>query len=1226
MALKITRKPSDYISETAYIYDAAKTSKYFDKAVYNALAASDNKEDVEQYIYGIAGARDKIASTFNEDDYNYLTSPEDKASYTLLALHGDVNSDEYKDAMKYFNQKVQEGINQETYNNLTGLEKMTNTVTGVVGNALNAVYGMIESVLDLGTLAVGGLFTGAVGFEKGWESVKKAAAYDLTRTGAIQNALNEYNYKNTYIGKNKFANFANDVVSGIAQYAVNAIPAVGPLIYWASMGGSAMQEAVEANANIDFYSLMMYGGSATALGYGVEKLSAFALGGSGTFVDKLTQGGQNKALTKLGSVVGKNAFTKMLGAGISEGLEESIEEFFGVVLWNSMVANNYDATLAKNVSFSDVLYAGLVGGTIGFLMQGGKIGTTQKLVKVEDGRIVTKNFAKQHNLKITQDFNKTQSLNINEQLQQLQTLAQTSQIADLRSMYPDLTDSEIQEQHEAEWKDAVEFDEQLTKDIVDCVETLAKVHAVLGDDGFKTVVDVANDTYEKTQQLASAYMSNVTGQSIDTQKITDALVRIYGKGISGAVKKGLTPTQQRLVQNLYNKYGVKAYVVDLGMVPETKGKIGLTISEDTIILDEKVFGQMSEQEILLKIVREELVHTLQFDGNVIKPETLVAIQIAMRDMDDVTRVELGAAYRQAGSLEKLTEAQAKAVAEVLLFDELTVSNMFYSQYSTLSKVYKKIKRLKKTYEDAGDLRKEKNKLRYHELLVAKKMYESILAKKLGTANNVEQAKQDFALSDEDFKKLKDAYLPNENIAPIEKGETLNVATFAKEGPQLSKEAYDVLYNEDGTPKKFYKGAPVKGIKEFDTLAGEKLRTTDKVAWTSSSDAVSKSYVSDKNADATIYELDLSNITNPKVIDAKGAYWNNIDGKTTNDLAAEAIAENKGYDAIIIKNVIDNGPYSTDRALLNPATSIGIIDPTKIKIVKEAPRKEKSVIQTAKALRQEKAIESKAISYLNDYLESPEKITINNPGGMYFANQAKNGAHEIAVADSLQELVQELRDKNYITDAVVKNVESLLTTGEISEVVIKETESGKQRIIAGEKVEPIVRKVLPTNKATSAFTYTQTDVFDYLDEDLTDAERNDTLDKAVEQENNMLAKRKDLKEDVLKQKADTILKIFDNRDISLFQGDVDDPEVERVSDELFDEHPEAFLDISDEEFMALKDYFIVRIGTDPVYGAATNTIIRYGWLNRNDQFQNINEYIKSLYAQWIATERLRNHYF
>ena len=818
MAVKLIKKPTDYMSEMSYVYDVAKTSQYFDKSVYDSLSGAGNQEDVKQYLYGVAGAKDIVSDAFDKDDYSYLTSAEDKAAYTVWALYGDKTetvTDEttgetynlWEKQKEYFDQQIQAGIDKEIFDNMSGFEKTMNTIGGVVGNALNSVYGMLENILDLGTLAIGGIGTGFGLWDEGWEGVKKAAAYDLTGTGAIQNALDEYSRKNTYIGKNKFATFVNDVASGVAQFSVNFIPVVGTAAYWTSMYGGAVSDAVQANPDIDYFTLMLYGAAVTGSEFAIETISGKLLGGSGTLADKLLTGAKGKTLTKFGKFASKSGLTRILSEAVSEGMEESVGEFWEVALWNFMVAQN-DKSLVKTADIKDIVYAGLVGGTIGGLMSGGRMATQRNLVKLTDGRIVTEKYAKENNLDISEKFSKSQSMSINEQLQQLQTLTQTSQVADLRTKYEGLTDAQIQEQHETEWKEATEYDELLAKDIVATLDILSKIHSILGDEKFKKITDIANETYDTIQALGDAYIADVRGESEETQLVTNALRKIYGDGVSAVVNKSISPSMRRLIQNLRNLFGIKAYSVNIGELPGEQGKLSLAISEDTVLLDPKVFGTMSEQEILLKLVRHELAHTLQFDKDIIKPETLVAVQLAMSQNTDVIKSELDAAYAKESTLTKLTEAQANALAESLLFDNLTVAKLFYSEYDTLTKVYKKLKRIKKEKEESGKLRQAKEKLSYHELLTVMKAYREIAALKAGTEHNINEIKSDWALSPEEFRILKDAYFPNEEIPPIKKGEFLQVAAFAQMKTNavynfLKKKGINPInYNEKGFSPEF----------------------------------------------------------------------------------------------------------------------------------------------------------------------------------------------------------------------------------------------------------------------------------------------------------------------------------------------------------------------------------------------------------------------------------------
>ena len=254
MAYKIIRKPSDYFGETAYVYDIAQSSKYFDKSVYEGLNQSGNRDFVKNYLYGLYSAKDKEAIDFNQKDYDYL-SIEDKAAYTLWALNGDKSEtviDEetgkeynvWERNKAYFDSKVQEAVDKETYDSLNAFEKTMHSIGGIVGNALNeTLVGTIEGLVDLGAVITG---------NKDW------AATDFTGVGATREALQDYARKYTYLDKAGVWGVVNDVVTGLAQYSVALIPGAGPLIYFGAMAGNTAADAVRANPDIDYLSLIGY--------------------------------------------------------------------------------------------------------------------------------------------------------------------------------------------------------------------------------------------------------------------------------------------------------------------------------------------------------------------------------------------------------------------------------------------------------------------------------------------------------------------------------------------------------------------------------------------------------------------------------------------------------------------------------------------------------------------------------------------------------------------------------------------------------------------------------------------------------------------------------------------------------------------------------------------------------------------------------------------------------
>ena len=99
---------------------------------------------------------------------------------------------------------------------------------------------------------------------------------------------------------------------------------------------------------------MSYGGAVTASEFAIEKISGVFLGGSGTTLDKLTTGSSNKALTKFGTFAAKSGLNRVVSEFATEALEESIGEFWGVILWNNMVAQN-DESLLKTVDVKDIV-------------------------------------------------------------------------------------------------------------------------------------------------------------------------------------------------------------------------------------------------------------------------------------------------------------------------------------------------------------------------------------------------------------------------------------------------------------------------------------------------------------------------------------------------------------------------------------------------------------------------------------------------------------------------------------------------------------------------------------------------------------------------------------------------------------------------------------------------------------------------------------------------------
>lgn len=1162
MALKFTRKPTDYISETAYMYDVAQSSQYFDKSVYKALSESGDDDAIKQYVYGVAGAKDKTMLAFNQHDYNYL-SAEDKASYTLTQLYGDKDSADYQNAMQYFDTKVQEGIDRETYNSLNGFEKTINSVRGIVGNALNdTILGTVEGLLDLSGLMVGGV-SYLAGADEFAEQTKAFVAKDFTSVGDNREALQRYSRAYTYLDKNKVWGVANDVAVGISKMVPMivgniAAPGLGTAVYFGAMAGNTAADAIKANPEIDYLSLIGYTAAVTGTEFATEKISRFVLGGKGNFIDNQIFG---PTAGKVGAQTAKS-WVKEIGLNfLSEGLEESIAEFADTALFNAFIAQGND-DLRKSYSMSDIIYAGIVGGLIGGLMEGASIGATRKLSITEDGRVISLSEAKETGVKTIKDLNKLQSrelkqqlsLSYDEQLKQAKIAAESDALLDLKIKYEGDSLETIKKEHPKEFDKAVKTNQAIANKMTEIALGLNRVHELVGDESFFRIVDLVNGTFENNQRLMSNYVSYVEYDRLPNRAVELAVKKIYGFDVSFNVNDALTPLQIRLRQNLKNKYGVSVYFGDLGSLNGNR-KFGLTIDDNTIILDEVQMGQMSEQEILDKLVKEELVHTLQFVKNIITPKTLMAIHEAM-GTTSMTKQAVDKAYSGESGLTKLTEAQAKAVAEVLLFDDLTVSKMFYSQYSTIRNVYKFLGKQRKKTEESKELRSQKGKVKYHTLLKTMKMYRDIAAQKLGTAENVAKFIDDCQLTELEQKQLKDAYLENPDIGPIEGFE--QAAAFAVEREGLSKEARDILYNEDGTPKTFYKGTNEKGITEFDSTKGKKKRETSS-SWFTSSLEVAKSYANEKISDATIYSVDLSQLTNPKIIDAGGERWDiAFEGKSTDDIVREAIAENAGYDAVIITNVVDPGTYSTSRELLKPATDIAVIDNNKINILKEETKAEAG---------------------------TPATLDL-----------------ETAIKQSEQETLQQLAEKEPDLPTLTAS------DGEIRTISLEDIAAVQERLDAAARRET-------GHKVTNSLQFR---IFVEAFPDMTVTEIEDMITKARKQE--IPASRLKTKSKTVQDKAEQLMNLCKNIKRSDYQGDVKGHKFASLTNEIIEQNIEFFEEITFEEYSALRSVLQdTKLYTDPRAGAAFDILSRYANLHsEGTQFKNHSELVRVLYANDISS--------
>lgn len=715
-----------YATQTEYARDVARSSWLYREEDFDAFAAKDNADTYSNLVVSASG---KYSPTFSEADYDLLAG-EDRASYLYNEFLQDRNEtavDEetgetynvYERNKEYLNYRIEEAIDAKTFDSLSGFEKVIHTVGGTIGNALNELFlGTTEGLM--GVLA-GLSVLSPFGFIPGYaDSVKDFIERDITGVQSNREALQRYARAYTYIDKNTVAKVVNDVTTGLTKMAPLLIPGAGQAIYFGSMAGSTSEEAIRANPDIDYGTLLLYTSAVTGLEFATEKISSKFFGGSA--IDNLMFKASGN---RVGSWIGKMGIDFL-----SEGFEEAIAEMGDSILYTIMVDNN-----APVATISDILYAGLIGGLIGGVTAGGQIATTAKQVILEDGTVVSTKEAGDKGTKLS----RTQSFRLNTAIEYASQLATKDAIQDLQVKYSNETLDDIKRNHSEEYAEAEEANNDRDKRLAEATLGLAKVYEMAGAQGFQRAAELANYTLNQKAELAKNYVAKSTAKSDAVRLVENEYARKHN-GSSITIRESLTEREQQLSKAVRNAFGVNVYFGNLGSEDGNIRNNGLTLNEKTIILDDKLFNYKSVDEILNEIVKEELVHSLQFDSGVLTGKSLTELQmicssLGIEGLD--LKIKLDEAYAKDSPLTKIAEAQAKSLAQVLLFDEITVGKVFLQNKNIFKRTYEWLKGLRQNIENRKTKKDQKTKVEYNTVLTSLQMYRKAAASKIGNKEDAE---------------------------------------------------------------------------------------------------------------------------------------------------------------------------------------------------------------------------------------------------------------------------------------------------------------------------------------------------------------------------------------------------------------------------------------------------------------------------------------------------------
>lgn len=762
MPLKIQQQ---YATQADALYNMAQGSEYFDDLAYSQSLAQGRGDE---FILSVLGTEDLTTpDSFNDYYYNKLQGT-DKLDYLSTQYYLDRNQTDtddqgntynvYDKAMEYFDYQIEQIEAQETYENMNGFEKFLANTATIIGDTVNSIYSVIEGTVDAITLAVGGLSDLVTAFqfhEDISEGTKWAISQDLTGTGALAESLADFRSKYTRIDENDFLKFVDDAISGIAQNLTVFIPYVGPMLFYTSILGSSATDAVQRNPDIDIWSAIGYSAAVTAVEWGTEKVSGVIFGGQDITGHLLT--GQPLRQTS-------NLFSHIGMDFVSEAFEEATSEFIDSVLDYAIVQAD-DSEIA---SFTDILYAGLVGGAVGALMGGGQIVTTRNMGVTKDGTIVYDyKAAKQQGLDVKK-ISKLDTVNIREALRDAQANVRTDYVEDVYAKYQQkgLTRQQITERHGAELARAQQRQNEVNKTITDAVGVLSKVYEYGGEQGFQKGVELAQKTIDEKRRLIREYTEYTPSTKANIAAIERKLNN-NNPGSRAKINENLTATQVR-VQDAFKKNGINLYYADFSEQNGNPKNHYVTIDERNVILDNRIFENADYDFIINKVAKQALVNSLQYRGGILNADAIKSLKEIIRrnipynnfsfderqtldftDVDTITDSEL----------KLYAEKQTELLAQMLLFDQSTIDTVFIGNTNIFKKMYNWLKRQSEYFRNFAK-KSDLEKIQFNKVLKSMRMYEQTLQSLSPNQEYLNSAINDIGLNDEARDRVNSRYDPN----------------------------------------------------------------------------------------------------------------------------------------------------------------------------------------------------------------------------------------------------------------------------------------------------------------------------------------------------------------------------------------------------------------------------------------------------------------------------------
>ena len=711
-----------YTSENEYLYDLGKTTGYFDEEYYDL--AKESGSDY-QYLQMMASLKQTgVSDTFDPVLY-YKLSGEERFNYLATENFMDKSSKDYITSSLYFKQREKQIRNEEIYASLNGFEKTINSIGGWLGNAFLQVGGIVEGLIDAGAT-----FVGARVPEEFKEDVKEFIASDATGYNAAQASMNDWINKYTFIDKNVVTQAINDVTTGIfrmvpmivggalSPFTGGASAAIGTTIYYVSMAGNTAEQAIVANPDINYGNLLVY----TAGSVGLEALTEWASGK--LFGDDLISSlmkGQKYAPT--GTIV--KTIAKNFG---TEALEEAVAELFGSMMYAGLVTGDVNDI----ASIGDIFYAAVIGGLTGAVMSGGQIATTKRMVVTQDGQLKYRSDLTNAELKTAKKLKLSESWGLQSLIRQSQQALSTPDNVTQLMAKTGKSISQLQTENAAEYEKAVAKDTETKTQQAKAILDLANLMSTIGVEQFTKSAEILKNNAD----LATEYVNNFLNHTdVANKKASE----VFSANYPG---KSFTPTAIPSKPNQALAEALRQAFPQLKVVFGTFGsEDGLPVrainkGETYLFLDENMVSQKGYQQVLHETIRYQLADQLMQEINILDNAEANGIVKLVTDLDV--------------DYDKLTKEQKLSIAQILCFDPVNSRRLFKGANKTHAKIFNYITDQSEYVKKFGR-QTEANKMRYHDLLEIRNMYIKNIAETISNNDDVQTAKEQYNLTDEETK-------------------------------------------------------------------------------------------------------------------------------------------------------------------------------------------------------------------------------------------------------------------------------------------------------------------------------------------------------------------------------------------------------------------------------------------------------------------------------------------